>query len=305
MKTGYGRTHGKIILIGEHAVVYGTRAIAIPFFNTTCEVSVYQSDDIEINSILYSGKLENAPLSMESVISLINELTKNLKLPNLMYNIDSNIPISSGMGSSAAVASGIVAAVYDYSNIEMSSATRFHWIQFSERIAHGNPSGIDALTTTNDNGWLFQKGFEPIKFDAKLNGFLIVGQTGKIGNTKEAVSAVKRIIEEENKMYLIEEISKEVDIAYFAYINQDIKSVSDAMNNAQNILRILNVSSKEIDEMVDDAMLHGALAAKLTGGGRGGTVIALTEKKEIAETIKNAWENYSDLKGWILDLNEV
>jgi mevalonate kinase len=305
MKTGYGKTHGKIILIGEHAVVYGTKAIAIPFFNTICKVSVYESKEIELDSKVYSGRLENAPLSMESIVSLINELTKSLKLPNLMYNIDSNIPISSGMGSSAAVASGIVEAVYDYLNLKLSNATRFHWIQFSERIAHGNPSGIDALTTTNNNGWLFQKGSEPIKFDAKLNGFLVVGQTGKIGNTKEAVSAVKRIIEEENKMHLIDEIGREVERAYSSYINQEIKSVSEAMDNAQRILRILNVSSKEIDEMVEASMLLGATAAKLTGGGRGGTVIALTENKETAEAIKNAWENYSNLKGWILDLKEV
>ena len=305
MKTGYGKTHGKIILIGEHAVVYGTKAIAIPFFNTTCKVTVCNSEETEIDSLLYSGRLENAPISMESIVSLINELIKTLKLPNLMYNIDSDIPISSGMGSSAAVASGVVEAVYDYLKLELSSKTRFHWIQFSERIAHGNPSGIDALTSTYNNGWLFQKGNEPIKFDAKLNCYLVVGQTGKIGNTKEAVSAVKWLIEEENKMHLIDEIGKEVEIAYDAYINQDINSVSKAMNNAQRILHLLDVSSKEIDEMVDVAMLLGASSAKLTGGGRGGTVIAMANDIEIARTIQKTWEKYSSLKSWILDLNEV
>lgn len=305
MRVGNGKSHAKIILIGEHAVVYGTRAIAIPFFKTRCKASVRDSDEVKIVSGVYSGLLENAPSSMESIVSLIRELTRNLNLPKLEYIIESEIPISSGMGSSAAVASSIVEAVYDYLDLDLSDSSRFEWIQFSERIAHGNPSGIDALTTTHDDALLFQKGYGAVKFPSKLNAYLVVGQTGEPGNTKEAVSAVKRKVTEENKEHVINEIGVTVEECFEEYQNGNVEAVGKTLTKVQKKLKELDVSTPIIDEMVDLALESGALGAKLTGGGRGGCVIALARNNEDANKLKKAWEDYNNQESWILNLNEV
>lgn len=304
MKVGNGRAHGKIILIGEHAVVYGTSAIALPFFETKVTTLVRENETSYIKSKVYTGELINAPIEIESISSLINELTDKLNLPSLLYDVDSSIPISAGMGSSAAIASSIVEAVYDYMDLELSSKSRFEWTQFAERIAHGNPSGIDALTTTNDFAVLFQKGHVPTTFSSTINGYLIVGQTGQKGNTKEAVSVVRRLVDEENKMYLINDIGIEVKTCYEAYLKKDLATIGGTLNKVQMKLRELEVSTKVIDEMVELALNAGALGAKLTGGGRGGCVITLTEDEITANKVKTVWENYSKHKAWVLNLSE-
>lgn len=304
MKIGIGRAHGKIILIGEHAVVYGTRAIAIPFFETKVETKVSENEEPYIKSRVYTGALKDAPMEIESITSLIKELTTNLKLPNLLFDINSSVPISAGMGSSAAVASSIVEAVFSFMDKKLPSKTRFEWTQFAERIAHGNPSGIDALTTSNDNALLFQKGHTPVAFNARMDGYLVVGQSGAPGNTKEAVSAVRRLVDEENKMPLITDIGREVETCYEAILQGNLELVGSTLNKAQKKLKELNVSTPMIDKMVELALLNGALGSKLTGGGRGGCVIALAKDEATAKNIKEVWEKQTKEKAWVLYLNE-
>lgn len=304
MKIGIGKAHGKIILIGEHAVVYGTRAIAIPFFNTKVLTKVWENEENYIRSEIYTGSLKDARNDIESIQSLINELQLKLELPNLFYDIDSNIPVSSGMGSSAAVASSIVEAVYNFKDIELSDKTRFEWTQFSERIAHGNPSGIDAQTTTHNHAIIFQKNYGMLKFNVQLDAYLIVGESGEKGNTKEAVSAVRRLIEEENKQGLINDIGIQVEECYESIISRDIVAVGNTLTKAQKKLKELEVSTKRLDKMVELALENRALGAKLTGGGRGGCVIALSEDIMTAEIIKNKWMKLTNKPAWILYLGE-
>lgn len=305
MKIGIGKAHGKIILIGEHAVVYGTRAIAIPFFDTKVITKVSEiKEDTFIKSSVYEGKLKDSPSEIEAIISLIHEMTRKFKLPNLYIEIDSDIPISAGMGSSAAIASSIVEAIYDFLDLELNQKTRFEWTQFSERIAHGNPSGIDALTTTYDHALFFQKGHDPVKFNIQLDGYLVVGESGEKGNTKEAVSAVRRLVNDENKINLINDIGREVENCFDALKKQDIETVGSTLLKTQKKLNQLEVSTPVIDEMVKLAVERGALGAKLTGGGRGGCVIALAKSEEDAHIIKSSWMAYTKQKAWILSLSE-
>lgn len=303
MKAGIGYSHGKIILIGEHAAVYGKPAIAIPFLATKCKTVVKETLESNIDSIVYRGKTSNAPEELTPITSLIKELTIKLDLPNLSFDIKSNIPISSGMGSSAAVASSIVQAVYDYLEKDLSPKDKLSWIEFSEIKAHGNPSGIDALTTTFNNAWLFQKGSLLVEFDSNLAAYLIVGQSGEKGNTKEAVSIVKEEVDK-GKMNLIEELGRLTQVVYEAYLAEDIILIGKTLTAAQKILKELQVSTEKIDQMVELALSNRALGAKLTGGGLGGCVIALAKNYREAENIKMVWENLSTLEAWILDLSE-
>lgn len=304
MKVGKGNAHGKIILIGEHAVVYGEKAIALPFFPTTCTVLVTPASRNLITSAIFKGIIEEAPQQMDSIIALINELVRHLNLPPLHYHIDSNISIGAGMGSSAAIASAITRSVYAYMNLYLSDVELFNWIQYSEKIAHGNPSGIDALTTSHNNAWIFQKGKSPIKFETKLDAYLIVGESGEIGNTLAAVSHVRELIKEAGKMALINEIGVAVEAAILAYQARNVINLGRVMNTAQSCLKSLGVSTPKIDLLVGLALSNGAVGAKLTGGGFGGCVIALASNQEIAELIKSEWERSTLHTAWILNLNE-
>lgn len=304
MKIGYGKAHGKIILIGEHSVVYGKRAISIPFNKTSCNVEVWENADMEIETSLYNGNILDAPSNMESIISLIKEMKEKLDIPNLYIKIESNIPIGSGMGSSAAIAGAIIEAVYNFLGKELSAKERFRWVQYSEKIAHGNPSGIDALTTSHNNAWLFQREVEPVKFDSKLDAFLVVGQSGELGNTKEAVSLVKRKVEKLNLLRIIDILGETTELCYRMYLEGDIKTVGLNLTTAHIMLKTLGVSTKRLDEMVRNALNLGSLGAKLTGGGLGGCIIALASTEEIARKIKNNWEELTDLQAWILNLKE-
>ncbi|MFA5542595.1 MAG: mevalonate kinase [Bacilli bacterium] len=305
MKKGIGHAHGKIILIGEHAVVYKTRAIAIPYNKTKVVTKVYESNKPNIISDLFTGDISNATGEIYSTVSLIEKLTKEFNLEPLTYEIISNIPISSGMGSSAAIASSIVEAVFDYLKLSLSNETRLKWIAYSEEIAHGNPSGIDALTTTFDNTWLFKKYEVPTKISINLKGYLIVSETDILGKTKEAVSLVRKVVEDENKMYLIDEIGSQVELCYQGLTNNNIEMVANAMNIAQRCLKELHVSTNTIDEMVNIALNNQALAAKLTGGGLGGCVIAITDTLDKANLVKESWEKYINKTSWILNFEDL
>lgn len=304
MNVGIGYAHGKIILIGEHAVVYGKQALVLPFYATKCKVVVTGNNQKNLYSELYNGELVYAPKELSPIVSLINELSIKFALPNISVKIESNIPISSGMGSSAAVASSIVQAVYNFSNKELSNEERFAWTQFSEIKAHGNPSGIDALATTYNKAWLFQKGQSPKELDFKLNAYLIVGQSGEKGNTKEAVSLVQKLISNGEAMTLIDKLGSLTSVVYEGYLTQNEKLVGKALTNAQKILNSLGISTEKINQMVNLALSNGALGAKLTGGGLGGCVIALAKDYQVATAIKKSWENLTLLKSWILNLNE-
>lgn len=302
MKQGIGRAHGKIILVGEHAVVYNHPAISIPFFETQCEVTVEEAIEMTILSDIFTGKLQDAPSSLQPITQLVLTLRDTLHTPDLAIQITSNIPEGSGMGSSAAVASSVVEAIYDFLDLPLEDKVRYHWTQFAETLAHGNPSGIDALTTTYHNGWLFQKNKKPIPFSSQLPAYLVVGNSLEKGNTKESVMHVKEQVDKFGGKASIEAIAIETTKCFDAYLQLDAKTVGECLTAAQKELKLLGVSTNKIDNMVKDALELGALGAKLTGGGKGGCVIALAVSEENAIMIRNHWQEQFTHQVWIRKL---
>lgn len=306
-KIGQGMSTGKIILMGEHAVVYGQPAIAFPFNETNVITTVEKSTDLTINCHYFSGKLEQAPQKLASIKETILKVLKQLKQSDcsLAITITSTIPAERGMGSSAAVAVATIRALFNYFDYAYTKEELLTLVDYAEKIAHGNPSGIDAAATSDKYPLFFIKGKPLESFSMNLTDtFLIIADTGIKGQTREAVSDVATLFEEDTQPITkkIEELGQLTLLAKAAIEKNDAKKLGLQMNRAQEILRTLTVSNRQLDQLIETAIQHGALGAKLTGGGRGGCMLALTNSKERANHLSQELQKVGAVSTWIQPL---
>lgn len=295
-------SHGKIILIGEHSVVYNYPAIAMPFYKGIVHVTLRENDVNAIKSSVYAGDLDASPQSILPIRTLIESLQKALNLNPYLYDITGTLPIGSGLGSSAAIASAIVKACFQVNNITLDRHSHYNWTQFSETLAHTNPSGIDALCVTNDNGWFFTKDkIEPLTID--LDAYLLIGNTGFKVPTKDSVNHVKHLIESTPSHQAdIKALGQLTLQSKDAIINQNHRALAKAMNQAMIHLKNLGLSTQTIDALNESALKNGALSSKLTGGGMGGCVIALCENHHTLKQVQSVWEDAFNIDTWSMTL---
>jgi len=298
------KTYGKLILMGEHSVVYGHKAIAIPFRALHVTTYVEKSEEWWIVSDLYEGSLEKANLALKPIKDLLELLKKDLSLKPIKVTIKSTLPIGSGLGSSAAVATSLVKAVFAYLNQRISQEDVFNYVQFSERIAHGVSSGIDPLITTTSKGYIFSRDGEKKTLSVLKKGFLVVGYSKEVGDTKVAVQRVKEHMKEPNGLARVESLGHLTMEFYKAYGKADLKKMGTCMNQAQKDLEQLSLSTPTLDKMIDESKVLGALGAKLTGAGLGGCVLALVEDSLTGKNIQDRWELLG-YPSWMMDLTEV
>lgn len=307
MKIGRGNAIGKIILLGEHSVVYGEPALAIPFPSTNVETSIFKSNGLGVlNCIYYMGELVETPDILLGLTEVIKGITEKFKEDYKKLNIDikSTIPPERGMGSSAAVAVATIRGLYDYFDEALSDDELLKWVNISERIIHGNPSGIDAMITSRGEPLLYIRN-QPFKpFEISIGGYLIVGDTGVKGKTKEAVEAVAKFIEKtpEEGRSLIKELGLITRTGMEKIKEKNINDFGQLMFKAHQILIEIGVSDSNLNTLVDTAVENGALGAKLTGGGRGGCMIALADNKEEAYSISEALIRKGAKNTWISEI---
>lgn len=289
-KTAIGRAHSKIILIGEHAVVYGKPAIALPFPSLEVVSSVKEiSGDLFLACRYFVGKLEEAPKDLKGITACITETLKNLKQPaeGLHIQIDSSVPIGRGLGSSASSAIAVVKSLYQYFEQKLSKTKLLELVHISETFAHGNPSGIDMVAASSDQPLWFEKDGAIHPVDIKLPLHLVVADTGRIGGTLEAVESIRK-----NSLISPNKVKHSIDLlgdytlrTKAALAEGNSLFVGKMMDAAHSELKKLGVSDTELDHLVQVAKEWGALGAKLTGGGKGGCMIALASSLEHAKNL--------------------
>lgn len=288
--TAAGKAHGKIILIGEHAVVHNEPAIAIPFTSATVEVTVEKIlGESTMDSIYHYGKLADAPIKINNLIQTFQEVCDyfNVSTDHFHITIESNIPAERGMGSSAAVATALVRALFNFFEAELTDELLFRFVSISEKIAHGNPSGLDAKVVSSEVAIYFvkEKSAEPFTID--LPGYLVVADTGDEGETLGAVADVGKLVQDSttNGRQLVQDLGRLTKKVYQIIEQKDLDQLGNILDRAQTKLKQLTVSNEKLDLLVETAKNSGALGAKLTGGGRGGCMIALVDQAEKAQAI--------------------
>ncbi|MFN8529618.1 MAG: mevalonate kinase [Anaerolineae bacterium] len=286
----------KIILFGEHAVVYGCPAIAVPISTLRATASVLAGDHSGLH-IAAEDLSQVMPVNVETdQVDNALALTARLVLrkfhlppPDVTIAIQSQIPMASGLGSGAAVSTALARALCGALHVSLDAATLNGIIYEVEKVHHGTPSGIDNTVIVYEQPvyYVREQPIETFSIGRPLH--MLVGDTGKGALTKIAVGAVRDLYEEspERVLPILEEIRQLVVSARKAIEQGNETLIGELMNRNHAYLRELTVSSPELDQLVDAARSAGALGAKLSGGGRGGNMIALV-KEENRHTVEAA-----------------
>jgi len=289
-KLGVGQAHSKIILIGEHAVVYGYPAISLPLLEVevTCKVVPAESP-----WRLY----EEDTLSMAVYASLeYLDITEAC----LRCEIDSAIPEKRGMGSSAAISIAAIRAVFDYYGADLPHDVLEILVNRAEMIAHMNPSGLDAKTCLSDQPIRFIKnvGFTELEMD--LSAYLVIADTGVYGHTREAIQVVQS--KGKDALPFLHALGELTQQAEDAISQKDVERLGQILSQAHLHLKEIGVSSPEADHLVETALSHGALGAKMSGGGLGGCIIALADNLTHAQELAERLEEKGAVQTWIESL---
>jgi hydroxymethylglutaryl-CoA reductase len=280
---GYAAGHGKVILLGEHAVVYGRHAIAAP---VPLAIRARAEDARDGTSLtiprwgieLHLGQHGEHPASFLQSLALILD---RLGLGDRSFQIDvhASVPRAVGLGSSAALAVAVIRALDLHCRLGLADAEVSALAFECEKIAHGTPSGIDNTVATYGRPILYRRGDPPLIRALELAEPLplVVGFSGTESLTAKTVARVRSAWERHPARY--ERVFDEIDTltlhALDALEARDLGELGELMNLCQGQLNALQVSTPAIEALVQIARDQGAAGAKLTGSGGGGSVIAL------------------------------
>lgn len=281
----------KIILLGEHAVVYGVPAVAIPISSLRATVEIYESESefVIVSSTTNSGRsIEVTSKDVENpLIRIIQQVTEHFGVtyPKVRLVIDSKIPIASGLGSGAAVSAAVGRAIATAIGKNIDNDLLNQFVFDVEKIHHGTPSGIDNTVIVYEKPIIFEKGkpIEPLKIGQPFH--IVIADTGITALTRESVADVKRLYQEKptDIKKIFDDIETLIRQATQHIADGNIKQLGSLVTLNHHLLQKLTVSSDELDNLVNTAISNGAFGAKLSGGGRGGNMIALVKKSDITQ----------------------
>ncbi|MES1954259.1 3-hydroxy-3-methylglutaryl-coenzyme A reductase [Salinisphaera hydrothermalis EPR70] len=286
--------YGKIIVLGEHSVVYGRHAIAAPIpLNVRAEV---RPQPEQIDLLIPRWGVEMRFSEPEGKISSLHEsitlIAERLGVADRGMRIDvfPRVPRANGLGASAALAVAVIRAMARCFDIKMSEREISNLAFDVEKIAHGTPSGIDNTLATFGRPILFRKDNPTARPEIRDLATarpipVVIGLSGVATLTAQTVGNVRAAWQKSPSRY--EAIFDQIDGLALAGVDAlargDIAELGDLMNIDHGLLNALQVSSWEIEELVEIARTHGALGAKLTGGGGGGAMIAVAEADKIQD----------------------
>lgn len=276
----------KIILVGEHAVVYGIPAIAVPVNSMrACARIRHTQGALAVTATDIGRKVVYGEQDAEEVTDQLTRLLKHvverldLSDPRGEILVSSSIPFSSGLGSSAAVSTVVVRAIA-YLHDRHLSVDELNEIVFeTESIYHGTPSGIDNTVVVYQSPIYFIKNRAIEKLNPRDEFHFFIADSGCPASTRDAVDHVRTLYHGDRHaiVKIFEDICRIVDSAKSCLQNGQASSLGRLMLQNHLLLKQLQVSSARMDALVEAALAAGALGAKMSGGGMGGNMITLVD----------------------------
>lgn len=294
---------GKVILCGEHAVVYGQPAIALPLPDVRAQATVEAAlpgagitlNLADLGESVILREAQDHPLATLTRLTIAElEVTQPL---DLSITLRSAIPIASGMGSGAALGAALVKALSAQLGRSLDPGTVSRLVYQSERFYHGTPSGIDNTVVSYEQAIWFVRGqeqqatrrpptIEPLRIGAPFA--LVIGDTGVHAPTHITVGSVRERWQQERQRFdtLFSEIGQVVLAIRQHLAAGDLLALGAALNQNQDLLHEIGVSSLELERLIAAARVAGALGAKLSGGGGGGIMLALVEMNQRESVVR-------------------
>ena len=297
---GKGSGFGKVILFGEHFVVHGVPGIVSAIESTTnAEVKKTSKEIIVIDDRKgakgYVGKKRAQQL--ESIDRMIKALGLEAKTVTFTIWLGGSLPGFSGLGASAASSVAIARAIAEELDLKISD-DRINEIAYeAEKAYAGTPSGIDNTAATYGGLMWFKRNMSGgsnvvERVSTRKPVGIVIGSTGIVANTKAMVlGVVERKKKNPEKYSSLFKRAKDLAFSARKALQEfDLEKVGELINENHSLLQEIEVSCKELDFLVDLARQHGAFGAKMTGGGGGGCMFALTPTKTLQEEVAEAIE---------------
>jgi len=297
---GRGIGFGKVILFGEHFVVHGVPGIVSAIdLSANAEVKKIGEGiivkDERRGAKGYTEKKQTQ--QKESIQRMLKTMGIPLEKAFLEIRLGGNLPSFSGIGASAASSVAIARAIAEELEINLSDE-RINEIAYeAEKAYAGTPSGIDNTAATYGGLIWFKKSLSggPNTIERLIIRELVeivIGNTGVVADTKKMVAGVAKRKKKNPEKYdpLFNQAKSLAFQARKALENFDLRKIGRLMNENHSLLQEIEVSCKELDYLINLALEHGAFGAKLTGGGGGGCMVALTPGKELQEAVATAME---------------
>jgi mevalonate kinase len=291
---GLGTAPGKVILLGEHAVVYGAPALAVPVSAVEARATVWPGAGPLSVRAFYPQREGGAALEVRldeapdtDALATAARCTLDFlglgQPPAWAVDLASTVPTGRGLGSSAATAVALVRALGAAAGRELSAEEAGRLAFEAERVTHGRPSGIDNTVVALGRPIRFERGaHRPLGLRLPLT--LLIADSGQPGDTRAMVEGVQLRHARRPAAYggWFERIRRLVDEATVALAEGDLPRLGRLMNANHLALQAMRVSTPALDRLVAAARGAGALGAKLSGSGGGGIVIALVAPEQAA-----------------------
>jgi mevalonate kinase len=284
-----GRAAGKVILLGEHAVVYGRPALAAGLqLGLVAEVRAGSGPariETDRPALAADGKLDRLLAEAAAAIGL--------EPRGLVVRVGSQLPAGVGLGSSAALAVAVLRALAAASGRTLDTAEELRLGRRLEAIFHGHPSGIDPAAAALGTCFRFVRGEPPTVTPLRLPGALplVIAFGERARSTGAAVTALRARWEADRPRHerLFDDIGAVVEQGMRAVEQGDLTALGHAFDENQTLLERLGVSETGAEALITVARRSGALGAKLTGGGAGGAIVALaSDAPRVAAALEGA-----------------
>ncbi|MBF6255564.1 mevalonate kinase [Nocardia farcinica] len=312
-EVGAGRAHAKAILLGEHTVVHGTPALAVPIPALPVRASAFRAQhrppgpgqpDAHLSRLTVGAGTPAVCGPQVAVGAALHRWDLDHETVDIVLH--RTIPPARGLGSSAADAAAAVRAVADLYGRSLDADTLYELVQCGEQVAHGRASGVDARAILATGPIRFQAGAaEPLA--VALDAALVLADSGVPGATQQAVAVAGKTLNGDTigARRILGRATELAATAMAALSEGRGAALGRTLLAFHELLGALGVGHPRTDALVAAALGAGAHGAKLTGAGLGGCVLALTEPGRAAATVGAALRRAGAVRTWTVPIRRT